>query len=163
MSKIDIFLLDNINNIKEKMNIIKPNIYEKLMNQLKNKLNNNIQNSYEIFILDKNDKELKINNEEEYNKIDNLIFIRSKNNLNKSMNELNNNLLTKLKDQILGEKNNCSLCSFIIKKEKPYLCYKCQKIINEKFLNNLTKNLRFQNDGPNKQLKMKKVKKIMMI
>ncbi len=61
------------------------------MNQLKNKLNNNIQNSYEIFILDKNDKELKINNEEEYNKIDNLIFIRSKNNLNKSMNELNNN------------------------------------------------------------------------
>ena len=91
MSKIDIFLLDNINNIKEKMNIIKPNTYEKLMNQLKNKLNNNIQNSYEIFILDKNDKELKINNEEEYNKIDNLIFIRSKNNLNKSMNELNNN------------------------------------------------------------------------
>jgi len=90
MSKIDIFLLDNINNIKEKMNIIKPNTYEKLMNQLKNKLNN-IQNSYEIFILDKNDKELKINNEEEYNKIDNLIFIRSKNNLNKSMNELNNN------------------------------------------------------------------------
>ena len=61
------------------------------MNQLKNKLNNNIQNSYEIFILDKNDKELKINNEEEFNKIDNLIFIRSKNNLNKSMNELNNN------------------------------------------------------------------------
>jgi len=61
------------------------------MNQLKNKLNNNIQNSYEIFILDKNDKELKIINEEEYNKIDNLIFIRSKNNLNKSMNELNNN------------------------------------------------------------------------
>ena len=60
------------------------------MNQLKNKLNN-IQNSYEIFILDKNDKEVKINNEEEYNKIDNLIFIRSKNNLNKSMNELNNN------------------------------------------------------------------------
>ena len=91
MSKIDIFLLDDINNIKEKMNIIKPNTYEKLMNQLKNKLNNNIQNSYEIFILDKNDKELKINNEEEYNKIDNLIFIRSKNNLNKSMNELNNN------------------------------------------------------------------------
>ena len=41
------------------------------MNQLKNKLNN-IQNSYEIFILDKNDKELKINNEEEYNKIDNV-------------------------------------------------------------------------------------------
>ena len=37
------------------------------------------------------DKELKIINEEEYNKIDNLIFIRSKNNLNKSMNELNNN------------------------------------------------------------------------
>ena len=158
MSKIDIFLLDNINNIKEKMNIIKPNTYEKLMNQLKNKLNN-IQNSYEIFILDKNDKELKINNEEEYNKIDNLIFIRSKNNLNKSMNELNNNLLTKLKDQILGEKNNCSLCSFIIKKERPYLCYKCQKIINEKFLNNLTKNLRFQNDGPNKQLKYEESKK----
>jgi len=34
----------------------------------------------------------------------------------------------------LNEKYNCNICSIIIKNEKPYLCYKCQKIFHDKCL-----------------------------
>ena len=161
MSKIDIFLLDNINNIKEKMNIIKPKTYENFIKQIKNKLNqlNRIQNNYELFFLDKENKEIKIENEDVYNKIDNAIFIRMKNSINKSLKEINYNLLSTSKEKILGEKNNCNLCSFIINKEKPYLCYKCQKIITDKFLNNSEKNFRLQNEVSKKNLNFNEDKK----
>ena len=38
--------------------------------------------------------------------------------------------LAESKQDILDEKYNCNICTIIIKKEKPYLCYKCQKIFH---------------------------------
>ena len=35
---------------------------------------------------------------------------------------------------MLDEKYNCILCTNLIKKEKPYICYQCQKIFHEKCL-----------------------------
>ena len=60
MSKINIFLLDSSNNIKEETNISRPKSYHKLLNKL-NKNIKNIPEYFEIFIVDKDKKEVKIN------------------------------------------------------------------------------------------------------
>ena len=60
MSKINIFLLDNMNNIKEELYIIKPISYKEFLFQITQKFKI-IQDKYELFILDKTNKEIKIN------------------------------------------------------------------------------------------------------
>ena len=143
MSKIYILFLDNLNNIIEELNILKPKTYQKLIKQLETKYKN-IKDNYNIFILDKNNEEIKIINEQDYKIIDYLIFIREINK-KESINELNNHLLSESKREMLDEKYNCFLCSFVIKKEKPYLCYNCQKIFYEKCLNDLYEKCKLQN------------------
>ena len=135
MSKIDIFLIDNSNNIIEEINIIKPDTYQEFLEELKQKYQN-FAKYYEIFILDKNNREIKINNEEKYNKIEDIIFIHKidENILGQSLFELNYNKLSESKQEVIDEKYNCILCSLIIKKESPYLCYKCQSIFHQKCL-----------------------------
>jgi len=135
MSNMDIILLDNSTNPKEEINIIKPKTYEELQEQLEEEFEN-LPENYELFILDKNNKEIKISNEDEYKKIEDILFIRElkENILEKSLYEINYNKLSESKQEILDQKYNCILCSIIIKKEKPYLCYKCQKIFHEKCL-----------------------------
>ena len=59
MSKIDIFLLDILNNSREEINLIKPNSYQELLKQIEQKFMNLPQN-YEVFILDTNNIEIKI-------------------------------------------------------------------------------------------------------
>ena len=75
MSKLDIFLLDNLNSTKEELKTIKPKTYIDLIIQLKQEIKNLPQN-YETFILDKDNKEIKINNEKKYKKIEDILFIR---------------------------------------------------------------------------------------
>jgi hypothetical protein len=65
MSKIDIFLVDSSNNIIEEINFIKPITYQKFLEQLKQKYDN-FSEKYEIFNLDKSNKEIIIDNEEKY-------------------------------------------------------------------------------------------------
>ena len=130
MSKIYILFLDNLNNIIEELNILKPKTYQKLIKQLEIKYKN-IKDNYNIFILNKNNEEIKIINEQDYKIIDYILFIREINK-KESINGLNNHLLSDPKKETLDKKYNCLLCSFVIKKEKPYLCYKCQKIFYEK-------------------------------
>ena len=64
MSKLDIILLDNLNNKKDEVNIIKPKTYQEFLEQLKQGIKNLPQN-YDLIILDKDNKEIKINNEVE--------------------------------------------------------------------------------------------------
>ena len=146
MSKIDVFLLDNSNNTKEEILIMKPINYQELLIQLKANFKN-IKEYFEIFILDKNNKEIKIDNEEKYKKIEDILFIREINKmiLEQSIFDINYNKLSESKQEILDEKYNCILCSIIIKKEKPYFCYKCQKIFHEKCLNDWDKKCKLQN------------------
>ena len=57
MSKLDIFLLDNLNSTKEELKTIKPKTYIDLIIQLRQGIKNLPQN-YETFILDKDKKNI---------------------------------------------------------------------------------------------------------
>ena len=131
MSKLNIFILNNLNNKKEEIIINKPKTYKELLKQLKQRLKNII---YEIFILDNN--KIIINDENKYTIIEDKIFIKeiNRNNIDQSIFSLNYDKLSESKKEILDEKYNCLLCTNIIKNEKPYLCYQCQKIFHEKCL-----------------------------
>ena len=78
MSLINIFLLDDSNNSKSELKIIKSKTYIELLNQIKQKFEI-IPENYEIFILDDKNNEIKIDNEINYNKIEDILFIREKN------------------------------------------------------------------------------------
>ena len=125
---MDVSFLDNLNNPIEEIKLAKPKSFQELLILLRKKIKK-LPEYYEIFIIDKNSKELKINNDKTYNLIEDLIFIREIDNdiLEQSLFQKNYDKLSESKQEILDEKYNCLLCSIIIKNEKPYLCYKCQK------------------------------------
>ena len=137
MSKIDIFLLDNLNNTKNEVGMIKPNSYQELLNQLGKKIKN-LPKYYEIYIIGKNNEEIKINNEETYKNIEDFLFIREidKDVLDESLYAMNYKILSESQQDKLDEKFNCILCSMVIKNENPYLCYQCQNIFHIKCLDN---------------------------
>ena len=146
MSGINIFIIDNENNIKEETNMKKPKQYQQLIEQLKNELNTNPEN-LEVFIIDKNNQELKINNEENYKLIEDIIFIREidEDMFRQTLFEKNYNKLSESKQEKLDQKYNCNICSEIIKNENPYLCYVCQKIFHEKCLKKWDEKCKSQN------------------
>ena len=146
MSEINIFLIDTDNKIKEKINLKKLKTYQKLMEEMKKNFKI-FPEYYEVFILDKDNKEIEINNEENYKIIEDILFIREidVNSLEKSLFELNFNRLSESKRELLEEKYNCIFCSNIIKKENPYFCYKCQKLFHEKCLKEWDEKCKLQN------------------
>ena len=135
MSNLDICFLDNSNSTKEEVNTIKPSTYQELIKQIKQKFKN-LPENFTMFILDENNKEKIIRNDDDYKKVSNMLFIREKNkmNLDLSLFQINYNKLPESSQEKLDEKYNCVLCEIIIKNENPYLCYKCQKIFQEKCL-----------------------------
>ena len=136
MSNIIIVLLDKSNNIKEDITIIKQKFSGELLQQIIQKFKDPPEN-YEIFILDKNNNQIKIDNEAKYNLIKDILFIReSENLLEESTFQLNYNRLPEFKQDLLEKKFKCILCLEIVKKEKPYLCNKCEQIFHEKCLGN---------------------------
>ena len=146
MSKMNLFFLDNLNNIKEKINIIKPKTFQEFWEYLEEKFKIKPEN-HEIFILDNNNKEIKVNNNKDYKIINSHLFIRE---LNKDIlkQSIFGNIyinLSESKQDILDEKYNCILCSIIIKNENPYFCYKCQKIYHEKCLKKWDEKSKIQN------------------
>ena len=108
MSQIVIILFDSSNNYIEEINIIKPKTYQNLLDQIKNNIKN-IPEDYKIFILDEYNKEIYIDNKENYNLIDDILFIREidKNNLEKSIIEGHYNKLSESIQEKLEEKYNC--------------------------------------------------------
>ena len=95
------------------------------MEQLKQNIKNLPQN-YDLIIPDKDNKEIKINKEEEYKRIEDILFIR----------EIKEEILEQYEfaQDFYEEKFSCTLCFQIIEDENPYLCQKCQKIFHEKCL-----------------------------
>ena len=146
MASIDILLLDNLNNTKEEINMIKPKTYQELLEQLNKKIKN-LPKYYEIYIFGKNNEEIKINNEERYKNVEDFLFIREidKKILDESLYEKNYKILSESQQDKLDEKFNCMLCSMIIKNENPYLCYQCQKIFHIKCLDNWDKKCKEEN------------------
>ena len=143
---MEIFLLDNSNNTKEETNMPKPKSYLEFLQQIKSKFKN-MPEYYEIFMLDEDNKEIKINNEETFKKVVDILFIREidKAMLEQSLFSLNYDKLSESQQDILDQKYNCILCTIIIKNENPYLCYKCQKIFHEKCLKDWDKKCKLQN------------------
>ena len=147
MSFINVFLLDNSYNTKEEICITKPRNYQEFLIQIKQKFIN-LPKYFEIFYIDKNNKELKINSEEKYRTIEDILFIReteNKNNLEISIFSKNYNKLSDSRKEKLDDKYGCLLCLSIIKQENPYLCYQCQKIFHEKCLKDWDNTCRTQN------------------
>ena len=145
MSKMEIFVLDKNNITKKELNIIKPKTYTELLKSLSQKVPN--IEYYEIFIFDQNNNIVAINNAEKYQTIEDILFIREidKDILEQSLFQMNYDKLSESKKDILDEKYNCLLCAIIIKKEKPYFCYKCQKIFHEKCLKDWDNKCKLQN------------------
>ena len=146
MSNLKIFLLDKLNNAQAEYNIIKPNTYQDLLKQLRQKFPN-VPEYVEFFIIDIKNKEIKIDSQEKYSKIQDILFIRQIDilALQKSVFERNFEKLSESNQEILAEKFNCIICSNIIKNEKPYLCYKCQYIFHEKCLKDWDKKCKSKN------------------
>ena len=139
--KLTMFLLNNSNKKTYEITMKKPKTYEKLLHKLSKKFQN-IKEEYEIFIL-KNNEEIIIDNDEKLKSSNDIMYIRKKNEIcepnnpeQKSMYEINYDKLSVSDKEILDEKFNCFQCNKIIKNEKPYLCYKCQKIFHENCLKN---------------------------
>ena len=147
MSNINIVLLDKSNNIKEDITIIKQKFSGELLQQIIQKFKDPPEN-YEIFILDKNNNQIKIDNEAKYNLIKDILFIReSENLLEESTFQLNYNRLPEFKQDLLEKKFKCIMCLEIVKKEKPYLCNKCEQIFHEKCLKDWDKTCKLQNNN----------------
>ena len=134
MSEIEVYILDKSNNIKGEVIIERPNSYIKLLETIRKDLK--IQYNILIFILDQNNNAIEIYNEEKYKLVEDILFIREIENdiFGQSLYEFNYNRLSETNQQILDEKYNCILCQVVIKNEKPYFCYKCQKIYHKKCL-----------------------------
>ena len=134
MSSLDIFLLDDLNNIKDEIIIAKPNTYQELLAQFGKSIKN-LPKCYELYIIGKNSEELKIDNEDKYNKIEDILFLR----------EINQDMLQESLLDSLEEKYNCILCSTTIKNQNPYLCYQCQKNFHLKCLDDWDKKCKQEN------------------
>ena len=67
MEKMNIFILDNLKDIGEEIILDKPKNFNDLIKLIKEK-SKNFPELYELFILDKNKKEIIINNDDNYNK-----------------------------------------------------------------------------------------------
>ena len=140
MSKLHIIVYDNLDKEKEKKIINKPKTFQELLRYLSNE-----NKLYEIFVYDKNYNKVIINNEDKYKIIREIIFIKEKDNLDKSIFSINYDKLTSSKQELLDEKYSCNICLFIIKNENPYLCYKCQNIFHEKCLKDWDNKCKLQN------------------
>ena len=106
MSKISIFMQDKSNLSDKEISIKKPKTYQKLLNQLEKKFKS-MPNNYEIISIDKNNHEIKIDNEDKYNKIKDKLFIRKINSNNSKESLLKDDSNTKIKDNINLIKGLC--------------------------------------------------------
>ena len=138
LDTLNIYLLDESNNIIFENNIEKPKTYEKLIDKLKSlkKKFDILPENFIIFYKTENNNDLKISNNKEYKLIKDSLFIQKieYKNLDQSVYQINYEKLSESKQDILDEKYNCFSCLTAIKNEKPYFCYICQKIFHHKCL-----------------------------
>ena len=147
MSNVILLLLDHEGKAIEEKEIIKPKTYEELLIQLKRNFEK-LPEYFEIFSLDEKNEEKKIKNQETFNLMKDVLFIReiNDNSIKQSIFQENYEHLSESKQEVLDEKYNCILCSITIKNENPYFCYQCQKIYHEKCLKEWDNMMKLQNE-----------------
>ena len=131
---IDLLLFDDSNNLIEEISINKPKNYYILLDIIKKEFKQ-LPKYYNIFYQSEN-KQIQINNNEDYNKSKDILFIKQVDNLEESIFSLNYDKLSESRQEILDEKYNCSICYEKIKNEIPILCYQCQKVFHKNCLKN---------------------------
>ena len=138
--KLNLLLLDISNNLLKEKQVQRPKLFDELLYIIHNNFKI-IRENYNIFYLSENYEEKMIYNDKQYQLSNDIIYIKEIN--------LYENIYDKLsesKNDILDEKYNCYICSENIKKEKPYFCYKCQKIFHKNCLKDWDKKRKAQND-----------------
>ena len=149
-NKIYVFLLDDLNNIIEEINIRKPNTFQEFLIEIKKNLKY-LNDSYKIFYYSENNNEISIENNDAYKLSKDIIFINNIENnlLNESLFEINYEILSESRQDILNEKYFCSTCDELIKKENPYFCYICQKLFHHRCLENWNEQKQKMNENLN--------------
>ena len=124
MLKINNLLSNVLNGNKEEFNLNKPKTFQELLTQIKQNLKN-IPEYYEIFYLDKNNKEIKVDSEEKYNIIEDIIFIRGKDDNktvdNKLDENINNNQIIEKNQKINDSKDSDEIKNEKLKKYEEYI------------------------------------------
>ena len=135
--KLDIIILDPNKQPINEISIQRPSSYE----TLKIIISDNFKlKSFLIYYLNKNNVEIEIKNNDEYKKIDDLIFVMEKKLIKQSIyNKVSENL-SESKVELIDEKYLCNLRNEKLI-ENPYFCYRCQKRFCKKCLDDLSKNL----------------------
>ena len=128
---LNVYLLDNQNNIIVEQIIEKPLTYEDLLNSIREKIIE-MPESFKIFYHN-NDNNIKfIENNDDYKLIYDLIFIVDSNNNNlvfdQSFYPMIYDQLSESKQEIYDNKYNCFICKTHINNQNPYFCYICQNI-----------------------------------
>ena len=148
---IHIFLVDEQRNKLHKIFIRKPDTFQKLVNEIKRSFQN-LPESFIIYYLKAN-QETQIKNDDELKKCRNgTLFVREKERAQNAQNDQNapkkeiaikeSIFSKKLKElseeqkELITNKYLCLICSEIIKREKPYMCYTCQKLFHHDCLKN---------------------------
>ena len=151
-NKLRISLVDEMNNIIEKISHIRPYNFDELIIIIKKNFKN-LPKYFNIYYKE-NDQEITINNDEEYQLSKDILYIKEIKDLSKSTDSLfslNYKKLSESQQEELDEKYNCIICDMNIKNESPLLCYQCQKIFHKKCLddwNNKCKNLNINFNCP---------------
>jgi len=121
---LNILLFDKSDYLIEEIKIEKPKTYQDLLDNIKTKIKY-LPKKYEIYFLN-NNRNILLNNNENYKLIKNIIFIYEVNNLDES--DLS---LSKSEINIIDDKYTCNICKEKIKEDKPLLCYQCQTIYHK--------------------------------
>ena len=145
--KLTLLLLDISNNLLKEKQVQRPKLFDELLYIIHNNFKI-IRENYNIFYLSENYEEKMIYNDKQYQLSNDIIYIKEINLelFEKSAYENIYDKLSESKNDILDEKYNCYICSENIKKEKPYFCYKCQKIFHKNCLKDWDKKRKAQND-----------------
>lgn len=142
---IHIFLVDNQRNKLQRIFIRKPDTFQKLVNDIKRSFKN-LPESFIVYYIKAN-KDTEIKNDDELKKCRNgTLFVREKERDQNAQNGQNapkeqipikeSVFSKKLKElseeqrKLITNKYLCLICSEIIKREKPYMCYTCQKLFH---------------------------------
>ena len=166
---ISIYCLNNKNNAFKEINIKKPQTYQDLVNELQIRLKLKSILNFKLFYLSANKEKYITNENEykqsseiifiKPNKVipnkdihkteikvnkNNPIKLENKNEINQnklseSTFDIYYNELPEEEQEKKDDKYCCCICTLIIKKENPYFCYKCQKLIHSQCLINWDK------------------------
>ena len=133
--ELNLIRLDSSYSKKEEIQMKKPKSFKELKEFLEQKLN--ISPEYvDIFSFNEKNEEIRINNENNYKKIKDIIFILEINEeqLVQSSIEINNKDLDESRLNNSSYINICTICTIEIKQENIAKCNKCNKIFHEKCL-----------------------------